>query len=222
VANTETKNEVKLTRKQIRDAAKKKERAKKKVVKTLIYTGVTILLVAVIGLGMFFSTYDPLRDNLKAAVTGVFSFPYDKDGHEDVSGERNIFPLDQASYYYFLNNYGQYMTEECCMELKDMVEYWNYWNKQKDYKVAPDEFEYRKSSDTTGYFETLLDITNKEGEFEGSVLMAGVFYYDKATNMITDINIDNESLLSLSEAYDEIVLGIEPEAEETTEETTEE
>ena len=52
------------------------------------------------------------------------------------------------------------MTEECCMEIKDMVEYWNYWNKQKDYKVAPDEFAYQKASDTTGYFETILDIAN--------------------------------------------------------------
>ncbi len=216
-------NEVKLTRKQIRDAAKKKQRVKKTIVKTITITAISIVLVAAIGLGIFFASYDPVRDNLKAAITGMFSFPYDKDGHEDVSGERNIFPLDQASYYYFLNNYGEHMTEECCMEIKDMVEYWNYWNKQKDYKVAPDEFEYRKASESSGYFETLLDITDKEGNFKGSVLMAGVFNYDSSTNMITDISIDNESLLSLNKSYDEIVLGIEPEAseDEGTSETAE-
>ena len=212
-------NEVKLTIKQIRDAAKKKQRTKNAIKKTLLTIAVSIVLVAVIGTGIFFASYDPVRDNLRAAVTGMFSFPYDKDGHEDVSGERNIFPLDQASYYYFLSNYGEHMTEECCMEIKDMVEYWNYWNKQSDYKVAPDEFAYQKASDTTGYFETILDITNKDGEFEGSVLMAGVFNFDPDTNMITDISIDNESLVTLSESYDEVVLGIEPETEtETTEE----
>ena len=82
---------------------------------------------------------------------------------------------------------------------------------------------HRKASESSGYFETLLDITDKEGNFKGSVLMAGVFNYDSSTNMITDISIDNESLLSLNKSYDEIVLGIEPEAseDEGTSETAE-
>lgn len=211
-------NETKLSRKQIRDAAKKKARTKKTILKVILTTVISLVLVAAIGVGMFFAVYDPLGDNIKGAVKAMFTMPYDKPGSQDLTGEKSMFPLDQAAFFYFLNNYSEYMTEDCCMEIKDSVEYWNVWNRQTEYTVEPNEFAYKKSTGDTAYFETILDI-RKDGELVDGVIMAGVFVYDPETNLITDINLDSTALIKLGEKYSEVVLGITP--EENTDEVTE-
>ena len=213
MANTTENKAVKLTRKQIRDAVKKKQRTKNTIKKVIITTVISVLIVAILGTCIFFSTYDPLGINIKGTLNAMFSLPYEGYGHEDITGERNIFPLDQAAYFYFLNNYPEYVNEEFCMQVKDDIEYWNVWNKQSGYKVVPAEFVYVKSSESMGYFELLVDINTNEGEFKTSALISGTFGFDKDTNLISKVKIDTSSLLNLSEVYDKVVLGIEKDTE---------
>ena len=214
MANTE----VKFSRKQIRDAAKKKERTKKTIIKVLVYTLVSIVLVAAIGVGIFFSTYDPLKNNIKGAVDAIFTMPYDKPGSQDLTSKTSMFPLDQSAFFYFYNNYSDIMSEDCCMKLKDSVEYWNIWNQQTEYTVKPNEFAYKLSSGDTAYFETIIDIRKGEELVDG-VILAGVASYDPETNVITNIKFDSECIIALGDKYGKVVLGIEPETE--TSETAE-
>ena len=222
MAKTEVKNEVKLSRKQIRDVAKKKARTKKNIIKVLVYALVSVVLVAAIGVGIFFSTYDPLKDNIKGSVDAIFTMPYDKSGSQDLTSKSSMFPLDQSAFFYFYNNYSDIMSEDCCMNIKDSVEYWNLWNQQTEYTVKPNEFAYKLSSGDTAYFETILDISKGE-EVVDRVVMAGVATYDPETNIITNLKFDSDSIITLGDKYGEVVLGIEPETESETEtETAEE
>lgn len=216
VAENNTKT-AQLSKKQLRDAKKKKARTKKKILTVLISVVAVALVVAIIGTAAFFSTYDPLKDNIKASVKAVFTLPYAEKGSEDLTTKTPMFPLDQAAYFYFLNNYSDIMTDNCCLEIRKSVEYWDGWNKQTDYTITPNEFAYQKRGDTNAYFETILDIRDKDGTLVDFVTMAGVVSYDPATNLIDDINLDSKAIVTLADAYEKYVLGIEPETEETAE-----
>lgn len=194
-------------RKQIRDAAKKKARKKMLVLKVVIITVVSLLLVAAIGAAMFFSVYDPLGDNLKSSMQAVFNMPYEESGSDDIKSDSAMFPLYQASYFYFLNNYSDVMSEECCYTIKDYVEYWNVWNKQTEYQTEVGDFAYQVKGDDYGYFQFVLDVKNSEGVYVGAMTMSGSFEFDE-TNIITDITINTSKLLELDELYQTCVLGV--------------